>query len=52
MQITDNGTDSTLAIDQDGAANGANFAAVAVLTGVTGLTDVAALETSGLLLAA
>lgn len=52
VQITDNGTDSALAIDQDGTANGTNFVAVASILGVTGLTDEAALETSGTLLAA
>lgn len=52
VQITDNGTDSTLAIDQDGTANGTNFVAVATIVGVTGLTDEAALLSSGNLLAA
>ncbi|GHF70019.1 calcium-binding protein [Seohaeicola zhoushanensis] len=47
--ITDVGTDSTLAIDQDGTANGSNFTAVATLLGVTGLTNESALETSGAL---
>lgn len=47
--ITDNGTDSTLAIDQDGTANGSNFVAVATILGVTGLTDEAGLESSGAL---
>jgi Ca2+-binding RTX toxin-like protein len=44
VQITDDGTDSTLAIDQDGTANGTNFVAVATILGVTGLTDEAALD--------
>ena len=49
VQITDNGTDSTLAIDQDGTANGTNFVSVATILGITGLTDEAALESSGAL---
>lgn len=44
VQFTDNGTDSTLAIDQDGGAD--NFVAVASILGVTGL-DAVALESSG-----
>ncbi|MBI4031033.1 MAG: type I secretion C-terminal target domain-containing protein [Proteobacteria bacterium] len=47
VQITDNGTDTTLKIDQDGGAN--NFVTVATLLGVTGLTDETALETAGIL---
>jgi len=47
VQITDDGTDSTLYIDQDGGAD--NFVAVATILGVTGLTDEVALETSGAL---
>ncbi len=50
VQITDDGTDSTLAVDADGGAD--NFVAIAMLRGVTGLTDEAALETNGHLLAA
>jgi Ca2+-binding RTX toxin-like protein len=50
IQITDNGTDSTFAVDADGGAD--NFVAVAMIRGVTGLTDEEALETSGHLLAA
>ncbi|MES9822807.1 MAG: LamG-like jellyroll fold domain-containing protein [Candidatus Thiodiazotropha endolucinida] len=50
VRITDDGIDSTLAVDADGGAD--NFVAVATLTGVTGLTDEAALETSGHLIAA
>ncbi|GGC12757.1 hypothetical protein GCM10011494_34490 [Novosphingobium endophyticum] len=49
VQITDDGTDSSLAIDQDGTANGTNFVAVASILGATGLTDEAALVTSGAL---
>ncbi len=44
---TDNGTDSTLAIDQDGTAKGTKFLNVATIKGVIGLTDEAALESSG-----
>ena len=50
MQITDNSTDSALAVDADGGAD--NFVAVASILGVTGLTDEAALEANGYLLAA
>ncbi len=50
VEITDNGTDSTLKVDTDGGAD--NFVTVATLEGATGLTDEAALETNGHLLAA
>lgn len=50
IQITDNGADSTVAVDVNGGAD--NFVAVATLLGATGLTDEQALETSGRLLAA
>jgi Ca2+-binding RTX toxin-like protein len=50
VQITDNGTDSTLKVDVDGGAD--NFVTIATIEGVTGLTDEAALVTSGNLLAA
>lgn len=50
VQITDNGTDSTLYIDQNGGAD--NFVAVASILGVIGLTNEAALETSGVLVTA
>lgn len=49
VQITDNGTDSTLAVDANGGAD--NFVTIATITGVTGLTDEAALETAGYLIA-
>ena len=45
VQITDNGTDSFLAVDSDGGAD--NFVQIAQLNSVTGLTDEEALETSG-----
>lgn len=48
VQITDNGTDSILAIDLNGGAD--SFSSVATLTNVTGLTDEAALEASGYLI--
>ncbi|NCC20839.1 MAG: type I secretion C-terminal target domain-containing protein [Alphaproteobacteria bacterium] len=50
VEITDDGTNSTLAIDVDGGAD--NFVVYATLTGVTGLTDEAALETAGTLVVA
>lgn len=52
VQVTDNGTNSTVAIDADGTANGASFTTVATLLNVTGLTDEAALVTNGNLIAA
>lgn len=45
VQITDNGTHSFVAVDQDGEANG--FIQIAQLSNVTGLTNEAALETAG-----
>lgn len=50
VQITDDGTDSTLAVDADGGAD--NFVAVASILNATGLTDEEALASSGALLAA
>ncbi|PCJ95610.1 MAG: hypothetical protein COA45_12140, partial [Zetaproteobacteria bacterium] len=50
VQITDDGTHSTLAVDADGGGN--NFVTIATLYGVIGLTDEDALETSGNLIAA
>lgn len=50
VQITDDGTDSTLAVDADGGAD--NFVAVASIVNATGLTDEASLESSGTLIAA
>ena len=49
VQITDNGTDSTLSVDADGTANGTNFVQIAALSNTTGLTDEVALETNGTL---
>lgn len=48
VQITDNGTNSFLAVDIDGGAN--NFVQLATLSNVIGLTDEEALETSGRLI--
>ncbi len=45
VQITDNGTDSTLAVDADGGAD--NFVSVATIYGAVGLTDEDALEAGG-----
>lgn len=45
VEITDDGTNSTLKVDSDGGAN--NFVTVATLLGVTGITDESALETAG-----
>lgn len=50
VQITDNGTDSTLSVDVDGGAD--NFVAIATIEGVTGLTNEALLETNGNLITA
>ncbi len=41
------GSDTTLSIDRDGAGGVYNFVQIATLTGVTGLTDEAALVTNG-----
>ena len=45
VQITDNGTHSYLAVDIDGGAD--NFVQIATIFNSTGLTDEAALESSG-----
>jgi len=45
VQITDDGTDSTLAVDADGGAD--NFVILATLLGVTGITDEVTLEDDG-----
>ncbi len=50
IEITDNGTDSYLAVDADGGAD--NFIQIATLLNVTGLTDETSLENSGKLIAA
>lgn len=48
IRITDNGTNSTVFVDQNGGAN--SFVQVAVIYNATGLTDEAALESSGVLI--
>lgn len=45
VQITTSGSNSLLKVDVDGGAN--NFVQIATISGVTGLTDEAALVTSG-----
>ena len=50
VEITDSGSNSIVRVDTDGGAN--SFVQVAILSGVTGLTDEEALETSGNLIAA
>ena len=50
VQITTSGPNSILAVDVDGGGN--SFVNIATLTGVTGLTDEAALLSSGTLIAA
>lgn len=47
VQITDNGANSSVFIDSDGAGSTYGFTQVATIFGVTGLTDEEALETSG-----
>lgn len=47
VQITDNGTDSFLAVDRDGSGSIYGFDQIANLSNVTGLTDEAALEAAG-----
>lgn len=49
IQITDNGTDSTLSVDVNGG--GDNFQVVATLTNVTGLTDEDSLLSNGNIIA-
>jgi hypothetical protein len=36
VQLGDDGTDTTVAVDPDGAANGASFTALAILSDVAG----------------
>ncbi|MGH1403100.1 MAG: calcium-binding protein [Alphaproteobacteria bacterium] len=48
ISITDNGTDSTLMIDADGGAD--SFVSIALIEGVTGLSDVDSLENTGTLI--
>ena len=48
VQITDNGTDSSVSVDSDGGAD--NFVQIATLQNATGLTDETALEGNGQLI--
>lgn len=52
VEITDSGSDTVLKVDLDGTGGTYSLQQIATLEGITGLTDEAALETSGLLLAA
>lgn len=52
VEITDSGSDSVVKVDTTGTATFGAGTQVATLTGVTGLTDEAALETAGNLFAA
>ena len=47
VQITDSGSDSIVSVDADGGAN--SFTQIATLENITGLTDEASLESSGVL---
>ncbi|WP_170401511.1 calcium-binding protein [Ruegeria arenilitoris] len=49
VRITDDGTDSMLEVDLDGTGTTHSFVDLVSITGVTGLTDEAALESSGAL---
>lgn len=49
IRVTESSGDTHLSVDADGAANGANFTEIAVLEGVTGLGDAAALLDDGAL---
>ena len=52
VMIEDSGSSSSIKVDRDGAGTEYSFAQIATLTGVTGLTDEAALVASGNLLVA
>jgi len=52
VQIADSGSDSTVSVDRDGTGSTYSMVQIATLQGITGLTDEAALVTSGNLLAA
>lgn len=52
VEMTDNGSNTILKVDQDGTGGTYSMTQIATLEGITGLTDEAALETSGHLLAA
>ncbi|PJB72194.1 MAG: hypothetical protein CO093_03445 [Alphaproteobacteria bacterium CG_4_9_14_3_um_filter_47_13] len=50
VRITDNGTDSLLAINQDGTGNTGNFYTIATISGAIGMTDESALVSNGSLI--
>lgn len=52
IEMTDSGSDTILKVDRDGTGGTYTMAQIALLEGITGLTDEEALETSGLLVAA
>lgn len=52
LQIISSGSSSKVYVDADGTANGTQWVQIATLTGVTGLTDEAALLASGNIVAA
>ncbi|WP_164738227.1 type I secretion C-terminal target domain-containing protein [Frigidibacter oleivorans] len=52
VEMTDSGSDPVLKVDRDGTGGLYSFEQIATLKGVTGLTDEAALVSSGNLLAA
>ncbi|MBI2233604.1 MAG: type I secretion C-terminal target domain-containing protein [Micavibrio aeruginosavorus] len=47
VQITTSGSNSSVFVDRDGLASTYGFSQIATISGVTGLTDEAALVTSG-----
>lgn len=47
VQITTSGSNSLLSVDRDGTGAGYGFTQIATLNGITGLTDEAALVSSG-----
>lgn len=49
VQITDDSSHSTVFVDADGLQNGTAWTQIAIITGVTNLTDEIALESSGAL---
>ncbi|MCB9978898.1 MAG: type I secretion C-terminal target domain-containing protein [Rhodospirillales bacterium] len=51
VQITENGSSSTLSVDRDGTGGAYAMAQIATIQGVTGLTDEAALLANGTLVA-
>ncbi len=49
IQITTSGSNSILYVDADGLTNGTAWTQIATISGVTGLTDEATLQTNGVL---